>query len=246
MSDEDKTRILTRKKLQDHRPPPSLVGDKIVFFCPNGDRIAVPAKLAGKRGTCTKCKTPVVIPSVPGAGKHVEEEVGQTPPPVFGPVDEPAVEEVAAEQIFPAEAPAVEEPLELATALEPGTPGEPAEAVSDSQTGMDLADSAAGSAHAWEGLQPPAGDLADHPVALLVARLWAERSHGGVVEIHLANGSVLRPDSYELDWSRGTHGLFANQTSERKVSLTAVRWDTVEKIVVREVDGLPQDMFATE
>jgi hypothetical protein len=85
--------------------------------------------------------------------------------------------------------------------------------------------------------------VADNPTAQLVARLWAEREHGGKFEIHVTGGGVILPQWYEPRWSRGTHGLFANQAADGTVTLTAVAWESVQKIVVRQVEGLPDGMF---
>ena len=35
------------------------------------------------------------------------------------------------------------------------------------------------------------GDAFDNPTARLVARMWVEREHGGVVELHLTGGDGL-------------------------------------------------------
>jgi hypothetical protein len=78
---------------------------------------------------------------------------------------------------------------------------------------------------------------------MLVARLWVEREHGGIVELHLTGGSVILPEWFETNWSRGTHGVFASQAVDGSVTLTAVAWDTIQKIVVRQVQGLPDGMF---
>ena len=85
--------------------------------------------------------------------------------------------------------------------------------------------------------------VADNPTAQLVARLWAEREHGGKFEIHVTGGGVILPQWYEPRWSRGTHGLFANQAADGTVTLTAVAWESVQTIVVRQVEGLPDGMF---
>jgi hypothetical protein len=88
------------------------------------------------------------------------------------------------------------------------------------------------------GPAPVPGD--HHPAARLVARLWQERAHGGIIELHMAGGSVILPEWYEVNWSRGTHGLFASQAADGTVTMTAVAWETLEKIVVRQVRDLPQ------
>ena len=74
-------------------------------------------------------------------------------------------------------------------------------------------------------------------------RLWLARAHGGIIELHLANGSVLLPEWYDANWSRGTHGLFASQAADGSVTLTAVAWDTMQKVVVRKLTTVPDDMF---
>jgi len=82
-----------------------------------------------------------------------------------------------------------------------------------------------------------------HPTATLVARLFQEVEHGGVVEIHIAGGSVILPEFYEFRWSAGSHGLFASRAADGKVTLTAVAWDSIQKIIVRHLDFLPDGMF---
>jgi hypothetical protein len=95
--------------------------------------------------------------------------------------------------------------------------------------------------------EPSAGaaDAADapwHPTADLVARLWAERDHGGTLEVHHADG-VIVPDWYDVTWSRGTHGVFGSQAVDGTVTITAVAWSAVQKVIVRQVKTLPDDMF---
>jgi hypothetical protein len=38
--------------------------------------------------------------------------------------------------------------------------------------------------------------------------------------------------------------LFASQAADGSVTLTAVAWETVQKIVVRQLAEVPDDMFA--
>jgi hypothetical protein len=54
---------------------------------------------------------------------------------------------------------------------------------------------------------------------------------------------VILPEWYESRWSRGTHGLFASQAPDGSITLTAVAWDSIQKVVVRQVKGLPDGMF---
>ena len=244
MSDE-KTRIIPRKQTEAATSEPRRVGEKIVFFCPNGDKIVVPAKLAGKRGLCTKCKVAVVIPIV-GKPAAAEPAIAVELPDVeAAPTAEP--EAVDVEATAGAEPEAVVAEPEAAAVPPPPNPSAEWTFVAEteaSHVGLDLGPSG-GTEGAWAIPSPPeAGGGAEHPAARLVARLWVERDHhGGIVELHLSGGSVILPEWYEPNWSRGTHGLFASQAVDGSVTLTAVAWDTIEKIVVRQVQGLPDGMF---
>ena len=236
---DEKTNIIPRKQAETEISEPRRVGDKIVFFCPNGDKIVVPAKLAGKRGLCTKCKVAVVIPAVGMREQDEPEPVLEVPGLQVEPESEP---EPAA-----GEPPAVSE---SAAAPVPPPPAEPAAEWSfggdaeASHAGLDTGPPGAAEAAWTMPPLPDAGSAPEHPAARLVARLWVERDHhGGVVELHLSGGSVILPEWYEPNWSRGTHGLFASQAVDGSVTLTAVAWDTIEKIVVRQVQGLPDGMF---
>ena len=82
-----------------------------------------------------------------------------------------------------------------------------------------------------------------NPTAALMARLFQEMEHGGIVEVHIAGGSVILPEFYESRWSEGSHGLFASRAADGTVTLTAVAWDAIQKIIVRQVNGLPDGMF---
>ena len=248
---EEKTRIVPRTG-------PAAAGT-ITFHCDNGHRINVPAKLAGKRGTCSKCGIAVIIPTggapKPAPADNIavaeatEANAFETAPenvaePATGGDAGPAAEKtdafadlfkaVSAEQ---GEAPAID-----LAAAEAGPIGEGLEAISVGSGGSGVGDVVAGYAPEEFG-EPDAGAASDHPTAQLVARLWVERGHGGIVELHLTGGGVILPEWYEPRWSRGTHGLFASQAADGTVTLTAVAWDSVQKVVVRQVEGLPDGMF---
>ncbi|NDC63277.1 MAG: hypothetical protein EBZ59_04655 [Planctomycetia bacterium] len=218
----------------------------ITFYCSNGHRISVRPSLAGKRGTCSKCGIALTIPS---PRRHAEAAV---------PADRPAAEEPRADLSALASAPernddgpstapaaAAEEGSELQKLFE--AVGDGREGANDDVDAVESAVHTAAVGEAAAGGEPvPAGMPPHNPIADLVARLWAERGHGGIVELHLAGGSVILPEWYEPVWSRGTHGLFAGQAADGTVTLTAVAWDSIQKVVVRQVDGLPDGMFLNE
>ncbi len=88
--------------------------------------------------------------------------------------------------------------------------------------------------------EPP---LIEHPLAQLVTRLWSEREHGGIVELHLTGGAMLVPEWFEKRLSQQSHGLFATQAADGTVTMMIVPWDSVQRVVVRGVVGLPDGMF---
>ena len=210
-------------------------GPMIAFRCPNGHVGQVPAHLAGKKARCPHCKTPMTIPVPPGIalaanplGDHpLDHNPLAVTPPRGNPLeDNPLAADplefrslddlVSSEDSSPEDLPLLEpEPVAMHAALP--QPPHPA----------------------------PVGEADDapwHPTADLVARLWAERDHGGKVEVHHADG-VIVPDWYDVTWSRGTHGVFGSQAPDGTVTITAVAWSAVQKVIVRQVQTLPADMF---
>ena len=267
MADE-KTRVLTAAEAAGLVvEPPRFVKGKIVFFCPNGHRLVVAEVHAGKRGRCDKagCGVPVVIPARPPAEQAAVSGIGEA-------TEEPAADaaaadaeagDAAADPGLPAAFPAVNvgPTVERATdQTEADTSAaEPAEEAAGAGVDWQFTSGAenpaaaeatdveavAPAAPSWSGFDgaEPEGEAFDNPTARLVARLWVEREHGGVVELHLTGGSVILPEWYESRWSRGTHGLFASQAADGSITLTAVAWEAIQKVVVRQVQGLPDGMF---
>ncbi|MEO2041906.1 MAG: hypothetical protein ABGW79_08605 [Pirellulales bacterium] len=92
----------------------------------------------------------------------------------------------------------------------------------------------------------PTGSI-ESPTARLIARLWQELEHGGEVELHIAGSSrPILPQFFERDWSQGTHALFARQEPDGSITLEAVAWESIQRVVVRKVQGLPDGMFLDE
>ncbi|MFM7137308.1 MAG: hypothetical protein ACKO1M_09615 [Planctomycetota bacterium] len=228
-ADEEKTRVLQRRTVRE--TPPEVPGDKVVFYCPQGHRIVVDAAYAGKQGKCSKCGIDVRIPPR-------SEERAPGPPPPPGPAPGPSIPDLPFQS---SPEPVVESSAEPAAGDAPAvetwdfvdTPRSDPPAVAGFES------------EAWPSSDAEGGLSAEggNPTAVLVGRLWAERQHGGVIELHLAGGSVILPEWYDTNWSRGTHGLFASQAADGSVTLTAVAWETVQKIVVRQLTEVPNDMF---
>lgn len=236
---------------------------KIAFTCPNGHRVIAAATLAGQRGKCSKCGAAVRIPgetagqarSAP-AGRGAAKPSG--PEPVFD-GGKPEEHEAAGdsdearrafEQVGAPSDPHADSQEGLFSGL--GTTGD------SHSSGTDFVELSQQLSHSFHETAPPVVEPAGpeppdigqpdassspNPTAALVARLFQEMEHGGIVEVHVTGGSVILPEFYEPRWSVGSHGLFASRAADGTVTLTAVAWDSIQKIVVRQVEGLPDGMF---
>jgi len=213
--------------------------EELVLYCPNGHRQIAPASKAGSRAQCKECNATVTIPGVRETAKVEPAKAPPPAPPLLPPA--PSVPDL---QFQPPPEPVVEAP----EPAEPAAGGGEAEAVQTWDfVGKRPEPPAAETFEpaAWTSAEAADGFAADggNPTAILVGRLWAERQHGAVIELHLSGGSVILPEWYDANWSRGTHGLFASQAADGSVTLTAVAWETVQKIVVRQLTEVPNDMF---
>lgn len=242
MSDEP-TNIIRRSKPA-AKPEPSARSEEgiIRFVCSNGHPITVPSKLAGKRGACSKCGVAVVIPlksDEPGAAEAVSATATK---PADSVEADQGVKEPAAEPAG--------EAIPDFSGIGEATSG--ADADDEAREGADAFDGIADAVSqpaspAFDGIEPaamPEMDGIDNPTAVLVAKLFGETEHGGVVELHLKSGQIVMPLFYDFNWSRGTHGVFAAESSSDKtITLMAVAWDSVEQVIIRKVKGLPDGMF---
>jgi len=199
----------------------------IVFTCGNGHRLTVPVTLGGRRGKCSKCGIPVQIPA---AGDAAAAELADPPPtevmPREGTPGDPVAMAAAAAQPGPG--------ADMFAGI-----GEIA-ASQDEPASIDFPQRPPAAQPEWG---PPPDIGSSNPTAMLAARLWEERRHGGIIELHVSGGSVILPEWFEPRWSGGTHGLFASRAADGTVTLTAVAWEAIQKIVVRQVEGLPDGMF---
>jgi len=229
----------------DPLPPPQFASGQIIFHCPKGHRLVVKEAYAGKRGRCDKqgCGAAVVVP-VPPPAVAVDEDA---PEPEVEPVEAP----VAVRPPFAPPGGSVEATAVAADSVEESVTDERLPSEGDGWgfigsgvlPGDAVVDGAAPEPAAGADGSAAGNEAFGNPVARLVARLWEEREHGGIVELHLASGSVVLPEWYDHTWSRGTHGLFASQAPDGTLTLTAVAWDAIQKVVVRQVRDMPEGMF---
>ena len=85
-----------------------------------------------------------------------------------------------------------------------------------------------------------------HPLGTLLASLWTGKPPGAVVELHLGDGEKIVSDRVAKTFLRGTHGVFAIENEDGTYTLTAVAWNSVTRIVVRGLKGLPEGMMNDE
>ena len=71
------------------------------------------------------------------------------------------------------------------------------------------------------------------------AQLWATKGEQAKVELRLAGGDSLVAESFVKGLSRGSYGVFGVKADDGNWTLTVVRWDTVERVVVKGLKDLP-------
>ncbi len=228
-------------------PPLAPSGDElIVFLCPNGHKLNGPARLAGKTGQCPHCGARFEIP-FPEEVENSDEHDGLADTVTEDPLQDYLVEQRGAARVDDEDMPlevahlfdavrADAESSVVSRAL--GRSGKVAGS-SGKETPVRSASGPTQSASPGAATNP--GEL--HPLSSFVARLWEEREHGGIIELHLSGGAVLVPQWFEENLSRGSHGLFAAQAADGTVTMTVVPWDEVTRVIVRGVVGLPDGMF---
>ncbi|HTQ39091.1 MAG TPA: hypothetical protein VMJ32_08680 [Pirellulales bacterium] len=227
------------------------------FFCPNGHRITCPEDRAGREAKCPRCGVALRVPSASGAtAQAVGNPVGSAPS--GGPA-------IATETAGRHE-PAASGPEEIAflcpnghrlhgPARLQGQAGQcphcgarflvPVLAEMEQVEEVDLTDLPDEDDRPLQSVDdvPPPATGQVHPLCKLLRKLWEERERGAVIELHLEGGTILLPDWFDSNQSRNSHGLFAAQAADGTVTMTIVAWNTVLRVVVRNVEGLPEGMF---
>ncbi len=244
--------------------PAALPPGSIVFLCPNGHKLNGPEKLAGRLGQCPHCNTKFQIPPLDVIRAAQSGQLDNTAG--LEEVQFPDSDEGSSTGITEVEDSAhmqQEDPSELERMLA-SLQVEQTPAHTRPASGINILGSAINKvASKLTGSVGPAvgsttyqlgsnqhfaatqqhAEPAVHPLADLVMRLWVEREHGGIIELHLEGGNVLLPDWFDQRLSLRSHGLFAGQAADGTVTMTVVPWDSVERVVIRGVVGLPDGMF---
>lgn len=192
--------------------------DTIVFLCPNGHKLNGPSSLQGQPGQCPHCSAKFRIPVYDEDEFEDDEEFEE----LSLDADEPAAQEASGLGHL-ADLDEIEEIEEIEEIDAPLLPPQ----------GMSVPPSP---------FAPNSDDA--HPLARLFETLWAEREHGGVVEIHLENRETVVPDWWAQRLSQNEYGVFALQTADGTYSIETIAWEGVKRISVRKISELPDGVFA--
>jgi hypothetical protein len=225
------------------------------FLCPNGHRINWSESLAGRDAKCPRCGVLLRIPATSGA--TAQAMAGNTATGV------PAASAAAGVQNIGASGQAEQNNIAflcpnghrlVGPARLQGQAGQcphcgarflvPVLNDMEQVEEVDLTDLPAEDdlpLQTVEDALPPAGGV--HPLCKLLRKLWEERQRGAVIELHLEGGMMLVPDWFDDKLSRHSHGLFAAQAADGTLTMTIVAWNNISRVIVRNVEGLPEGMF---
>ena len=187
--------LICRRRPPAARRPQAAAAAKepqIEFLCPNGHHLHGPASLQGRPGACPECgsrfRIPVIDEAQEGAGRSRSSCLSV---PVGGDETGSAT-------------------AKLAQAAAAGPPARhPSGTASDIAAATRRRRSAQSSWRASRPAtrRPPQG----HPLAELLAQLWAAKGEQSKVELRLAGGDTLAPESFVKGLSRGSTASSASR-----------------------------------
>lgn len=240
----------------------------IAFLCPQGHSLNAPEELAGRPGQCPKCASRFVVPSLEEiASVAMELPSGNAPePPPAGASG--LADGSNSDSRFKFQCPNGHK-LHGIPQLR-GKPGEcprcharffiPLAEAGAHPTAEELPSNSA----SFE-LAPPVSDSEelDVPVTEVVSSwvlplpesrrdcaerdflewLWRQRDRKSIVELRLRDGQSIEIHNYAPALSGFGFAVFAADGPEGKHALTAIRWDAVERLVIRNMDDYPHEYF---
>lgn len=104
-------------------------------------------------------------------------------------------------------------------------------------------ESSASGKSGFKSATPPAPAANVHALAALLARLWPHKEQGAAIEVHLGDGKVIIPDRYASPPAHPAHALFAVREANGSHTVTAVAWDAIQRIALRQLQQLPKEWF---
>lgn len=243
----------------------------ITFSCPNGHRLTSPDAQAGKPGKCPKCgavfRVPAASTAAPISAPSAATEDDESRLQEFAD-DETDGDVADGEVVFlcpnghrlhgpaemvgrPGQCPhckvrfLIPSPDEVSEEEEEdGAPLEQFVIQIDTSAKEPSASGKSGLKAAPSAPSPSASAAEKaHPLAALLGRLWAYKEQGASLEIHLGDGKILIPDRYSAPAAHPNHALFAVREANGSHTVTAVAWDAIERVAVRQLPQLPKDLF---
>ena len=242
----------------------------IAFLCPQGHSLNAPEELAGRPGQCPKCAARFVVPSleeIASVAMEIPSGGPAEPPPSAEMATPPAGDRSSLRFQFrcpnghklhglphlrgkPGECPRCHARFVIPIA-EIDRPPAAEEDLSANSAPFELA--------------PPACDQdeLDVPVTEVVSSwvmplpdsqrdcaerdffewLWRQRDRKSVVELRLRDGHSIEVRNFAPALSGYGFAVFAADESHGKHALTAIRWDAVERLVIRNMEDYPREYF---
>lgn len=188
----------------------------IVFLCPSGHRLNGPARLAGKPGQCPHCQERFLIPTLEELAEYERQAADDRGggPSNNGAENLEEIEELA------------EEPLD--------TSGE------TSICGAGRSDVRLAEESALLG-GGPARNGGGRSLAGIFSRMWSMKNADEAIEITLKSGQSLLAERFAP--ADDAAALVAARQENGKLCLTAVAWDAVATLRLRNIEKLPEDLF---
>jgi hypothetical protein len=242
----------------------------IQFLCPNGHNVHAPDEHAGRNARCPQCGAKFQIPTPSKvANLSLEPEASPTPDvPLEPAAKEPEIEFLCPNghrlhgptslQGRPGECPECGSRFRIPSYTEDVSEEEHIEqeigigtvegtgSTVDLEQGSDspgMGESGYSLDAASRSVPPPVPQLpVAHPWAALLTNLWKQHSPGSVVEVLLSDGEALIPDRFSPD-EGGSHAVFAVKNSNGTYTVTAVTWDSINRVLLRGLKKLPDELF---
>ena len=89
---------------------------------------------------------------------------------------------------------------------------------------------------------PPPPARAHVASAELLERLWGVARRADRIEIHLRDGTKLSPERLLKDASGPGYAVFVSREPDGTMTLTAVAWDAITRVVVGGFNELPASL----
>lgn len=194
----------------------SLPPGKFFFLCPNGHKLNGPVSLRGKPGQCPRCHSKFLIPE-----SDETESADQSAQQSHGAAGTPP-------DSVPADQPLVVEPE--AESFDLSAP----EFADDEVPVTEVVDR--WSATSSNSKSASAG-------ADLFHWIWRQRNADSTVVLYLNDGQEFAVKQFAPALSRGRFAVFATPDETGKITISAIAWDQISRITVRELADYPQNLF---